>query len=394
MTHRPNDPSTPSPFRRRARAGAVLLLLAALAGCQGRSSSPVGQSAVYVRLDALLPLHPAWQDIRRLDDLTAQARTLPAAFPAQTAVPLREAPLPSPLPVRAEMLAGPAPPGPETLRPGLARVKSLRALLDARIERSMRLQGIKDQKEILADVELWRNSQEADRRAAVEKVERQAAQRLRDLTFKEIKLETQARSPLGPPGAAEALKGVQAEIKDLPNRLAERRSEVLKPFDQEIERKKNDREQEQREAGVRRRAELGRRAERTIAEYQARIFLGPIAHGALGAIHVPRPEALPDLHEAVSPARHERLPSPAQIAAETPSAAAAGAAHATGDALNALAAQRARLDDFIRSDIRRRVERLAVRNHWRVLFTPEAGRPDVTDRAVAALRAEFAAKSP
>ncbi len=55
---------------------AAIALIAALTGCRA-SSPPAPYSRGYVRLNALIPLHPGWEDVRQIDALLRHAQTVP-----------------------------------------------------------------------------------------------------------------------------------------------------------------------------------------------------------------------------------------------------------------------------------------------------------------------------
>jgi len=334
-----------------------------------------------VRLEALLPLHPAWEDVRQIDALLAHTRRLPSPS-AQASLPLDEVALPSPLKTDGSIPMNLAKARAErTVPAALERVERLRTALDVLNSRVVRREQTAGQKVVAADVA----RQEADLRAGLEAEERriraQVPETLRDLQFREIALQSQVDG-LPEPHRSEAqrkLDRVRQEIEAI-QAAREAGDEAAR---QRVARQVEDYRQERRARETERldqlRARLNRETDQIVAENQeeARRSLGRLK--ALAMPSVPRSADV----------RAKRLPSPAEVAAGVAPTTAERSAAATSDEIAALTSRRQRLLHFITGDVRRRVENLAAQKQWRIAFAPASGLPDMTAQVVAALREEW-----
>lgn len=366
------------------------LLLSLLTGCHKDASRLVIHAGGSVRLEALLPLHPAWEDVRQLDALLASPRRRPQPLPIQPPLSLDEVALPSPLRTEGTVPANLARARAEqTARPALERVERLRTALDVRNDRIMQRERASGQKSVVADVA----RREAEIMARVDAEERriraQVPPPLRDLQLREIALQSQVDA-LPEPHRSEAqhrLMATRQEIEQIRTTIEAGVADVRRRAAQEVDAYRNARKAEEAERLRHLQARLDRESDQIVAENEEEVRSSLNRLKALALPSVP-------YSPAVYPTR---LPSPARVAARaSPPVADFGlrwrhehatpAVAPTSDQTAALNAQRRRLLDLITRDVRRQVERLAVEKRWNLSFASAPGLPDMTEQIAAHLR--------
>jgi hypothetical protein len=347
-----------------------------------------------VRLDALLPLHPAWSDVQQLDALLAEAQKAKVPAPSiQPSIPLPEAVLPPPLSVN-NRLSGNLTEAriQQTAQNARQRVERLRSTLDTLHERALEKRQELLRKEASADIAQKRADILATVEERVTKAEEQARvetaplrKEIRDRKFREIALQSQVAALNDNPRdeAQRRLIQVQKEIKELEARLNSRLAGIREGIEKEADRQIEDYRQQRLEQEAAElaqfRAELNRRASEAIAHYEAEVERTLSSLEPLSMPSVPRTPVL----------RTQRLPSPAQVAEKPRPVDTARITKEIDARTEALRAQRKRLVDFIADDTRRRVETFAAGKQWQIAYAPAPGRADRTEEAAQWLRAEW-----
>lgn len=384
---------------RRARlslpyVAAVMLAMMAQAGCHRPAPKAAPRRAVTARLAALLPLHPAWQEVRQIDTLLAHAGNLstqlssPSGAPATVAATLTPVPLPAPLtvPMGVQPIS---PPSPDTItQPAQGRIAAehaaLRAGADAIVSRTRQA------------LERDAESDVAARRA--ELMAKQVGQppqteptdpRLLALQFQAIALQSQV-DVLFQPRRAEARRELDAVQKQIAALQAQLQATVPKPEDRLTQEVATYRAQRQEQVDTQlaaRRAALNKEIAQVVAGYEAAARQPIPAPPSITAGLPPIPPRAARSAAAVA------VETPAQLAAALPPVGTGGIPPAAiAQSSRQLTDERARLVDYITRDVERRVETIATLNHWNISFVPSAGQSaaaDVTDDLAAALKQQF-----
>jgi len=363
-----------------AARGALLLALlsigVAAGGCR-RASAP-SAPRVFVRLEALLPLHPTWAQVTSLQRMaqtgqSAQAQAaglrlatspLPPTFPAPIAIPANLAQ------ERRQRIA-------EDAR---RRIAGLTQELRRRNEERVRREERAAQRQLAARLAAAKAEREAALPARLEAIRREAAQQIEPLRYKEVVFLSQTREFTSQPllDAQTQLNAVRAEIARLTDerdaRLADAQAEVQRQLD--ADRAKWTAELEQNLA--RRRAELEALAARQIAREEASLAAETEPIPDLGTALPPPPGP------AEQPQPPTALPTDAAFARAR---AQVGAASSQQQA--ALEAQRQRLLAAIRKDTEQAVIQVARQQGWTLAPEGAAGASDMTATVAEALRAQW-----
>jgi hypothetical protein len=326
-----------------------------------------------VRLNALVPLHPAWEEVRRLDALAEQTRPSSVSS-SPVGIALIEPTLPETLPISTSVPLSPVPTG--TVLTGAAnrRLDSLRDMLRVRNVRAIERERRVREKELDASIAREESALIARDQEEVARLRRQFDRDVRNLDLKIIAAETQIYAYSRLPNANEFRLAAQQTLLQLQSQKDDRRKaleEAIKKTKAERDRRLSAFRQQKRTELAKelaaREEELRSEAERTVADYQQRIRSNQETLGDLKMPSVPQTSAV----------KAFPLVSPARVAAgyRTPPAPSGGEAHARISLLQ----QRARLVACITQDLRRRLERLAAENRWRISFADTPGVPDRTE---------------
>jgi hypothetical protein len=192
------------------------LSMLAICGCRREPSPPPPGSRGSVRVELLLNLHPAWNDVVELDRLIAHLTALPAALPASS-IPLPGVQFPAPV---KDGIAAPAtaqPPQAGSRSAAEARIKRLRDTLEDHSERVTDRERAAMEKRLAADVAVERARVRDLPRPAMSARNAEDERALRKLQFQAIALESQVRVLFGDAlkTAQEQLDVVLAKIKEL-----------------------------------------------------------------------------------------------------------------------------------------------------------------------------------
>src|SRR5579862_4979952 len=125
-----------SPSLTRSSGSRVVAVLSAVpllcCGCRPAAPKQAPARAVTVNIEALLPAHPAWQDVKRLDALLEEQAAKGAAMqPAVALASAREPQLHPPLAVSMRVTPEPPPSVASIRAPSMARLAQTRAALDS-----------------------------------------------------------------------------------------------------------------------------------------------------------------------------------------------------------------------------------------------------------------------
>jgi hypothetical protein len=379
----------------------VLLLMGSGAGCK-RRAAPIGPPLEgAVRLDALYPAHPAWEDVRQLDALIAHARrvraqALASRSRAGSAVSSAGSPasvsLPTvrmPAPLRATALP------PDGRTPGIEGARELAALRVDQLDEALSdhnadvLAKVRqaEEKRVAADVA-------AERARLVDSPptlpptpeNRAALAALRRLRFRQIALESQVRV-LTLPAILEVERDLNQTLKEiaaLEASLEVKAQDVDRLIEEAVGAFQTRRRAESAGVVATRAAELEAETDRVVSAYAGRVEARLATVSLPGGIAVAAPGAMPDL----------TLTSPADLARRAVPAAPGPVGSGRTASLAALEAARERLVQFVTKDVRTRVDRIAARRRWRVIYTTSSAKrttgTDLTPDAATMLREEFA----
>jgi len=373
-----------------ARSAPLLALLTTIAwmplGCR-RETPSLPATHQYVRMEALLPLHPAWAQVQALD---ASQRIFPAAKAQASTLKYPQNPLP-------EVFTPPV-----TVPPSLATERERRVQEDAlhfvqqteqsltsknvdimrRFERIEKRQTEARYSKALADRELQLNAmkeQEADRLQA----------RINTLGFRQVALRTQIESytnrlnqdPRNP--VVQDVVRQEALVSEQMNALEDQRKAVLKRDVRAlaVQQLSAQRKQWQDESAARlqaRKMELADSVRQQVEQARARLKndIKPIPPLASAPLPPAEPQATP-------------LPLPlAPDAAEAVRKAQSQVDAAMGQHRQALQAQREALLTAIRADTTQAVAQIARREGWNMVAAGRSG-SDVTAQAAGALRDQW-----
>jgi len=363
---------------RKALLLALLSINLGLAGCQRKAAQPPRH---YVRLEALLPLHPIWEQVARLESL-AQATRQSAQ---QQAASLRlEA---SPLPVSF--------PAPVAVPPSLEQERRARIAEDAR----RRIQGLAEELR-RRNAELLRREEAAGARqlenqvaAARTELEgallaRQANIRteyegkLNPLRFKSVIFETQVRGFSGQPqqDAQAQLNAINAEVARLEQERDTRLAEAQEQMQRDLAARKQELTRQYNARLAQRRAELETLAARQVQREEASLSaqsepIPPLGSASLGTLPPTVPLPPPASPDTVAPAAF---------------AQAQGQVAAAGSRQRAeVEAQKAHFVALIREDTRQAVLAISHRQGWVLVPQGTPGASDWTQAVAGELRAQW-----
>lgn len=351
----------------------ALLCLAVTGGCRTQEPRIPPYSYISVRLNALLPLHPAWEEVRHLDALAEQ--TLPSSAPSSSApVVLAEPVLPETLPVSTSVPLSPVPTAAVLTSAANRRLESLRDMLRVRNARAIERERRVREKEMEAVVAREESALIARDQQEIARLRRHFDRDTRNLELKIIAAETQIYAYSRLPNANELRLAAQRTLAQLQSQKDERRKaleETIKKTvasrEQRLGAFRQQKQMELAKALEGRAEELRTESERTVADYQQQIRANQQSLADLQMPSVPQTSAV----------RAFPLASPARVAAayRMPPAPSGGEERARSSLLQ----QRARLIAYITQDLRRRLERLAAENRWRISFAQTPGVPDRTE---------------
>ncbi len=374
--------SSRAQYRARVRWLQSLALIGIIAWVAGCRSAPAPGGKYYVRLDALLPLHPGWAQVVSLQSVSGVVQTAPAQA---TALHLPTSPLPA------------AFPAPVAVPPNLEQERRQRIVEDARrrlaalaeelrrrnAERSQAEERL-GQRELAARLAAARVALEAALPAQLDRIARAFETRLTPLNFKEIVFRTQVRGFTGQPrqDAQTQLQAVLDEIARLnqerDTQLAEARAQVQRQLDA-------DRAQWTRELADRL-AKYRRQLETLAAQQVAREQTGLNAAA----------EPIPPLSSLAAPTASTA--PPLQPPTEPNTGAVFGQAQAQVNVAVRqqqadLAAQKAQMIAALRDDTQQAVLQIARQGGWTLVAQGVPGARDGTDTVAKALRAQWQPRS-
>lgn len=359
-----------------AAVGCILL-----AGCRRPAPAHPQRTQVFVRLPALLSLHPAWAAVRELDVLIAHTAGLDKAGQsvATAGVPLPEVSLPPPLIAGSAPLTSRPPTIEGVTRAAAARLNRLRDSMDAHAERIVERERKEKMEKVAADV----TAKRADLQAAAVNAPVESAlspedlRELHKLQFREIALESQVAALL-PPARGDAdvkLKDVRKQIAAIESKAPKPGEELQAKIDKQVENYGKLRFAEMERNLSRRKAALQAESARRLDPYHKRLEERAV---------LPPPPTIPGSSAMSAMAR--RIASPSHV---TSSAKSAAAPLPTGEAIARLRDQRQRLVRTITDELRTRLQAVGSARRWTLSLGPRPGYIDVTDQAAAALRSEL-----
>lgn len=379
-----------SPSVRRADAHYLrfvalpLLVIIGGAGCS-HPSLPVAPHR-YVRLDALLPLHPSWSQIQSMDRELARLKTAP-----QQAGPLRYEPHAA-VPIFVPRATTPA---------NMAKERAAQIDLDAKryleslrgslasVNRSvLAVERRREQRRVDAAVAV-RLADEAKRLQGIIDVKLFAIrERLKSLVLRDIVVKSQIQD-LAQAHAVDItpLRTAQAEHADILKEVARLRAEdaALRAQDVAIETQRK-RDTFYREETARSRERIAKRETELKAEMEDKLNLA-MRQQRDTAIPPPAVPVLPPVDPRTTP-----LPLPVNAGPALVSASAR-----VQPVLNRQAAiweaQRTTIIDEIRADTRKAVQQVALERGWKLDPGPSPGALDGTKEAADALRAQWQIRS-
>jgi hypothetical protein len=356
---------------------ALAASLALLAGCR-RGAPPPTFVRGSISVPSLLSVHPAWSDVRDLDQLIAHVSALPAG-PAPVSVALPEAAFPAPLKAGIDSPASRPPPPAGSRSAATERIARLRDSLNEHSERIIDRERTAMEKRLAAEAAVERSRIKAEPPPPIEARSPADERELRNLEFEAIALESQIRVLFDPAQteAQKKLNAVAARIKALqaPPKVREEVQDAA--IEKQVEAFRTRRRAEMQKELGQREAQVESTAREAVTSYRSGLRV------RLTEAAPPPPIESP----AAAPMPAPSLPSPAKAAAAG-GPAAAGAAVRVADKVASLREQRSRLVQVITDDIRKRVEGLAARYHW-TLSPAGSGITDLTPRAADLIRNQF-----
>ena len=367
---------------RNSLAAIGIFAIGAGIGCGVSSKRPVSPP-VYVRMEDLLPLHPAWNDIARLDFLIAQLsrpqepvetwrqpapqQVLPAALPPPS---LKRAGLESMERARINRV----------VRQAMTRLNSLRNTLDVRENRLLALRRNAIEAQMQSDIAEYKAAAAANAKTEADTIRKTFHVPIRDLWLKQFALETQVN---GLPAGAAREKAVQdlhtteQQRIRLEAQLADRQAQAERSAQAALEEWIVTRQQRAADELASAQRDLRAHTEADIHASQqlAELILKGLEPLEPPAVAFPARQAgmagLPPNLKGVRPQMH----APFGIMST-----------ALRVALTELRAERARQVQLMSNDIRRRVQAIALEQGWQIFFHPVPGGYDKTREVAGKLR--------
>ncbi len=378
---------SPSSTKSSAHYAPILLAVWMLPGCRHETIARAGLAPGYVDIAKLVREHPGWQEVLSLDKMMAQS-SQPVFRRAQPLLGLPAIRPSSPL-VEKNAFRDRAAGREKDLIARVTeaahdRIGKLQNTLRRRTERAVEREQRRGAALVAQDIQTEEvRLREIERRAVAGSV-RVEHVNLRDLHLKEIALQSRFDAYAPFPGTirdetAQKLKqtrddiaGIEARLSEIEQREAQKRDQALIDFKKQRtadEVKRMDEFRKSREQEI----------ARTVSESQQ------IVDFELGTLS---PLQVPDRTNA-APVPELTLPPPSAFASNPASTPARRPAEALSS-IGALKEQRRRLIDFLRSDVERRVARIATERKWRIVFSKsqESG-PDRTREVAEILRTEW-----
>jgi hypothetical protein len=373
------------PVRRMAAhcIRSLVLLILGLLGGAGCSHPPLlAAPHRYVRLDALLPLHPSWAQIRSLDREIARLKTAPAQSGEFHYQPHPGMPVIVPRAVTPANMA--AQRAAQVDRDATRYVESLRKSLDEANQATMSLARRREQRRVEAAVAA--RLAEAGKNLRNENEVRSFAilQRLRDLTFKDIVVRSRIQD-LAQAHSRDTrlLRDAQSEHAGNLAEMERLRTENRDLLAQDVSRitaRLRDKFYAEEEAQAKER--LAKREEELGMEKLDKLTAA-MRQQRNTAIPAPVAPELPAVDPHATP-----LPLPIE-----PATTLVTSRSHVQSALNVQAAvwqiQRTSLVDEIRADTRKAVQQVALRRGWKLVEGPAPGAVDGTDEAADDLRQQW-----
>lgn len=376
-----------SPTSTRSKRRLILLTVTAMwaVGCR-REGAPQPVTAGFVRLEALTRLHPAWNEVRRLDGMLSRL-SAPRTNDGAPASALIRIPMPTPLAVQRN--ADSKQSNVESARidavrgPAEQRVNELRNTLNAAALRAVDAENRRLQHELDAALLAEKQRLARDTDNARQEVERGANRAITDLGLKRIALQSQLdafRNPIYPPEErvriGKHLSEVIAKIENAQAALAGKL--------REIEAKSNS-EWDKARVGLHAAFEQRIESFRTSRQQEVdrRVRSGQVEVGLIL-------NTLEPLDRTPVQSTSQIRPLPLR----SPSDLAQGAgpdmnySNASGSSVK-LAAQRASLVRYITADVSRRIQRLAAERRWLIAMSPSPGAADMTNQVGTILGSEW-----
>ncbi|MGC8666760.1 MAG: hypothetical protein ACP5VE_01410 [Chthonomonadales bacterium] len=338
---------------------------------------------VFVRLQSLLPLHPAWSDVARLNSLMAQISG-PLEFyePKRRSAPQQVLPaaLPPPAIKEAVLASRERARINRVVRQAMTRLNNLRNTLDVREARLFNARRRAIEAQAQGDIAEYLAAAAAEAKAQNDAIRRNSHGPIRDLWLKQFALETQVNGL--PAGAAREkaekdLQTTEQERARMEARLAERlmQAEQTAKANQEAWVQNRERRTASELAAAQR--DLHARTEAEIRSSQQ------LAELILKGLEPLEPPALPPSSADGAIGIPEALLQPIAPAPPAPFQQGAGAVRR---ARSQLQAERARQLHVIIWDLQRRVKAIALQHGWQVSFRPVPGGRDVTQEVARLLR--------
>lgn len=383
----------------RPSGGAFLCLLSVLltTGCHKTPPAPVVYTEGWIRLENLLPLHPGWDRVRRIDAMLADAAKPPAAPP--NALPLGQVVFPPSLPDNLAANADKMTDALDTaqqkvleeraIAPAVKRVARVREAAQRRAARQLAQERSVSEEELAGKVAVRKADLLTTLPAERERLQRAFDQRTLPLRLKEFAYNTQVDAyktfPATEPAKSQALENLRrvqqqlaqeegrlrTQIATVESDLAQRVEDYREELESELDRRMQSRQQALTQEADRQVA----RAETTIRQQIARVR----------PMTVLRPRVITARPDNPAPEKRPLLaPSQLLVSVVPPT----GEAPTGSDAVTALRQERGRLIGFLREDMKRRVERIANLQHWRIVYTPSAA-PELTAQVTERLRHEW-----
>lgn len=347
-----------------------------LGGCRQVSPPPPTFTRGSVNVNALLTIHPAWNEVVELDKLIAHVASLSGSSPPAS-ISLPDAVFPAPL---TAAIAAPTtkPPPPAGSRSAAAdRIARLRESLNEHSDRVVERERLTLEKRLEAEVAVERSRLRAlpPKPHVVRNPEDE--KKLQKLELEALALETQVKA-LFDPAQSEAqvqLNSVLAKIEKLKVPPARQQEVQETEIENQVEKFRAAKRADMQKTLAATTTQVLATSQQAVSAYRTGV------RARLAEAKSPKPVTLQKTPQMPNPS----LSSPKDAAA---AAFAQGAPVSSGEAerMTELRAQRARLVKVITDDINRRVEGMAAEHHWTLV---PSGGTDLTPNAADLLRKQI-----
>jgi len=352
----------------------AIAVTVAVGGCQEKPSKPTPQMQGYVRLGALIALHPAWTSVKQIEQMMAEVKKIPIPLESPPLV-LGEGKLPPLLPASPGQKAERTPQRQRIIRLARERMEDLQAWLDIRNARLLLREQQAQQNELEADVARFESALREKARTEAEALRKKVREHIRNLQLQQVAYRSQVAALSGEPRiAAEArLTAIKNELEAAQGDLSNRLTAISHRVEQEVRQYRANRQVEAATQWKNRREEMEQETKQMVARYEAQLSAD------LARID---PLALPPVPSLPSAKEPGKSTPPADASTSMPSFQPKG----VQKLLAGLAAQRERLLRLLSEDVRQRVQQLAVENHWKITLEPKPGLDDITLQVAEQLR--------